>query len=206
MDATVQAGVKTTATWRTLIPAEQVEARIDEMAKDVQRYLDAADHQVALAIVTQGGVWFGMKLVERLEPSSFYWGLVGTSSYGGGETGGRVQIYFSRMGDVCGKNVIIVDDIGDRRKTLQYLQRYFLGAEQANEVKTCVLLNKPGRQECDIPLDFVGFNIPDTFVAGCGLDGGEGFAFTRNFADVCYKEGTLAADTPKFWIPDQLPA
>lgn len=192
--------------WNVLIPRSDVHVRIREVAEDLRLYIESSDRPVTLAIVTQGGVWFGMKLLEHLPAEKFYWGLVGTSSYRGAETGGKVDFQFSRLGDVAGKNVVIVDDIGDRRKTLQYLRRHFLGPEEANEVRVCVLLNKPDRKECDVPLDFVGFNIPDTFVAGCGLDGGQGFAFTRNFPDVRYKEGTLPEGVRPYWLPEKLPA
>jgi len=206
MDANVQNQVSPKVVWRTLIPKARVERRISEVAREVQTYIDRSMRPVAMAVVTQGGVWFGMKLVQYLQPDTYYWGLVGTSSYQGAEVGGKVNLYFSRLGNLTGKNVIIVDDIGDRRKTLQYLCRHFLGPEEAHEVKVCVFLNKPERKECDVPLDFVGFNIPDTFVAGCGLDGGQGFAFTRNFPDVRYKEGTLPEGTRPWQLPNKLPA
>lgn len=203
----MDAMVEQTAEWKVLIHSKTIGERIRAVAADLQQYIDASDREVALAFVTQGGAWFGMKLVDHLSPESYYWGFVGTSSYEGGETGGKVQLHSNRMGDVTGKNVVIVDDIGDRRKTLEYLRDYFLHVEKAHEVRTCVLLNKPSRQECDIPLDFVGLNVVNTFVAGCGLDGGKGLAYTRNYPDVRYKEGTLPeGESRRFWVPETLPA
>lgn len=192
--------------WKVLIPAAQIQRRIDAMAPDIQSYIDSSDVPVVLAFVAQGGLWFGHELGRRLDPETFRWGIVGTSSYGGKEEGGKVDLTFNRTGDVAGHRVLIVDDIGDRRATLAFLKDLFLGPEKAVEVRTCVLLNKSECQKVDIPLDYVGFNIPDTFVAGCGLDGGEHFAFTRNYPNIRYKEGTLPEGTKKFWVPTRLPA
>lgn len=194
--------------WNVLIPAEVIQKRIDDIAISIQKFIDQSERPVVLALVAQGGVWLGMQLGQRLKPESYRWGLVGTSSYGGAETGKKVDLTFNRTGDVSGHTVLIVDDIGDRRKTLEFLRDLFIGPEKALSVSTAVLLNKPSRQEADIPLDFVGFEIPDTFVAGCGLDGGEKFPYTRNYPDVRYKWGTLPtkATLNRFWLPSKLPA
>ena len=194
--------------WDVLIPADVIQRRIAEMATDVQLCIDQARSSTPVAVVpvALGGIWFGMQLVQRLNPETFHWGLVGTSSYGKDEIGGKVDMSFNRTGDLSGHSVIIVDDIGDRRRTLEFLNRHFLGTQQADAVFNCVLLDKPSRQEVDAPLHFVGFEIPDTFVAGCGLDGGSGFAHTRNYSEVRYKRGTLPKNVQKYKIPTQAAA
>lgn len=192
--------------WKVLIPSNVIKERIKVMAADIQGHINSSKAPVVLAIVTQGGVRFGMELVNLLDPETYHWGLIGTSSYGGNEHGSKVNLLFSRLGDVAGKEVIIVDDIGDRRKTLLYVQQLLLGPEEAAAVHTAVLLNKPSRKEHDVPLDWIGFNIQDTFVSGYGLDGGEGYSFTRNYPEIRYKEGSLNESEPHFWLPEQLPA
>lgn len=192
--------------WKELIPSGLLDERIKVLARGVQSYIDDSRTPVVLAIVTQGGTRIGMELVKLLKPETYHWGLIGTGSYGSHETGGSVNLQFNRLGPIAGKRVVIVDDIGDRRATLKYLQDYFLGPEKAVEVRNCVLLNKPSRQECNVPLHWVGFNIPNTFVAGFGLDGGEGFSFTRNYPEIRYKDGSLDLSQPKYWLPDKLPA
>jgi hypoxanthine phosphoribosyltransferase len=188
--------------WKPLIPQNHLLERVKVMSRGVQAYIDESKVPVVVAIVTQGGIPFGIDLTKLLKPESFHWAIIGTGSYGAGEDGGKVNLQFNRCGDVSGKRVIIVDDIADRRATLKYLGDYFIGPEQALEVRYCVLLNKPSRKQCDVSLHWVGFEIPNVFVAGYGLDGGQGLSFTRNFPDVCYKEGTLPIGSKPYWLPE----
>lgn len=97
----------------------------------------------------------------------------------------------NRVGDVGKQRLLLVDDIADRRMTLKYLREFFLGPEGVAEIKTCVLLNKFSAKLVEAPLDFVGFDIPDVYVAGCGMDGGKGLGCLRNRPYICYKKGTL---------------
>lgn len=76
--------------WEQLIPEKTVQQRIDEMTPGIQEFIDSCDKPVVMAIVALGGTWFGMELVKRLKPESFRQGLVGTSSYGGAQTGRKV--------------------------------------------------------------------------------------------------------------------
>jgi len=93
-----------------------------------------------------------------------------TSSYGAStESSGAVRILKDLDDPIVGRNVLIVEDIIDTGHTLDYLTRILHEREPAS-LRICTLLNKQERREVDIPIDYVGFNIPNKFVYGFGLD------------------------------------
>ena len=103
------------------------------------------------------------------------------SSYGAGViSSGAVQIIMDLKQDIAGRHVLIVEDIIDSGHTLSYLQRLLLAREPAS-LRICTLLNKPSRREVDVPVDYIGFDIPDEFVVGYGLDFDEHY---RNLPDI----------------------
>ena len=92
------------------------------------------------------------------------------SSYGNATTSsGRVNIVKDLSQPVNDTDILIVEDIIDSGNTLNFILKYF-DAKNANSVKICTLLNKPDRREIEIPVDYIGFDIPDAFVIGYGLD------------------------------------
>jgi hypoxanthine phosphoribosyltransferase len=93
------------------------------------------------------------------------------SSYGGRrtESSGVVQILMDLSASIEDRHVLIVEDIIDSGRTLDYLLR-MLGTRNPASLRVCVFLTKPSRREIDVPLDYVGFEIPDKFVVGYGLD------------------------------------
>lgn len=167
-----------------LIPGEIVDWRITHLAGMLNEYIASSAVPVVYAMVLTGGVDFGMRLKQHLAPS-FRYGFLRTSRYSGSEHGSETRLLFDGLGSVKGCRVILVDDIGDERITLQYLTQY-LAISGAAEVKTCVMLNKAIRKQVDLPLDFVGFTIPNAFVWGRGLDGGDKTEEKRNDFDVCF--------------------
>ena len=104
--------------------------------------------------------------------------LMEVSSYGGTatESSGLVRIIKDLSSSIAGRDVLIVEDIIDTGLTLNYLQRYLRG-KNPRSLRICALLDKPARRLVDIPIDYLGFTIPDQFVVGYGLDYGE---FYRN--------------------------
>jgi hypoxanthine phosphoribosyltransferase len=93
------------------------------------------------------------------------------SSYGVGqrESTGAVRLVMDLKANIEGRDVVIVEDIVDSGRTMDYLLRIFWARKPAS-LKVCTLLNKPSRRVVEVPLDYVGFDIPDEFVLGYGLD------------------------------------
>jgi len=121
--------------------------------------------------------------------------FIGVSSYGAGTESGELVFTKELRLDVCGRDVLLVDDILDTGKTL-YRVLGKLQALKPRRIRTCVLLNKAARRTEDVEADFVGFEIPDFFVVGYGLDFAERY---RNLPFVgvlhphVYKQGQVTA-------------
>ena len=96
--------------------------------------------------------------------------FMAVSSYGSGTTSsGAVRIVLDLKQDITDQHILIVEDIIDSGRTLAYLRRSLLARSPAS-LRICSLLNKPERREVDVPVDYLGFDIPDEFVVGYGLD------------------------------------
>lgn len=96
------------------------------------------------------------------------------SSYGKGtESSGKIKVVKDIEGDVQGQEVIIVEDIIDTGRTLNFLRNYLLNEKGARSVKICSLLSKPSRRKVDVQIDYIGREIDDLFIFGYGIDKGE---------------------------------
>ena len=154
-----------------LISEEQLNERTKELAAQiVQDYQDIDD--LLLICVLKGAFVFLADLSRELNrPHSL--DFMGVSSYGAGTvSSGAVRIVMDLKEDIAGRHVLIVEDIIDSGHTLEYLLRS-LHARSPASIRICSLLSKPSRREVDVPFDYVGFEIPDEFVVGYGLDFGE---------------------------------
>jgi hypoxanthine phosphoribosyltransferase len=123
-----------------------------------------------LICVLKGGVAFLTDLMRHITvPHEI--DFLAISSYGAGqrESTGAVRLIMDLKADIAGRDVLIVEDIVDSGRTMEYLLRT-LGARQPASLRICTLLSKPSRREIDIPLDYIGFEIPNEFVLGYGLD------------------------------------
>ena len=139
---------------KMLIPEEEVNARIEELGKKISE--EYAGKQVHLICVLKGGVFFMCELAKRITvPVTM--DFMSVSSYGDGTQ------------SLEGKDVIVVEDIVDSGRTLYYLLD-ILRKRGPKSMKLCTLLDKPDRRVRDVHVDYVGFNIPDEFVVGFGLD------------------------------------
>jgi len=101
--------------------------------------------------------------------------FMGISSYGKGtKSSGAVQIIMDLKAPITDRNVLIVEDIIDSGRTLEYMRQNLLARGPAS-LRICALLSKPSRREIDVPVDYTGFEIPDEFVVGYGLDFAEDY-------------------------------
>ena len=152
---------------RVLVPEKEVDAKIAELGKKISE--DYAGRQVHLVCVLKGGVFFMCELAKRITvPVTM--DFMSVSSYGAGtESSGVVKIVKDLDQPLDGKDVLIVEDIVDSGRTLGYLME-ILRKRNPKRLHLCTLLDKPERRVTDVEVDYTGFNIPDEFVVGYGLD------------------------------------
>jgi hypoxanthine phosphoribosyltransferase len=149
-----------------LITAEQIRARVGELAAEIRR--DIPDPFSVVGVLT-GSLVFLADLIRHID-RPLRIGLLHASSYRGTATSpGRLVIQDGLLPDVAGRHLLLLDDILDTGQTISVLVDH-LKARGALSVKTCVLLRKIGRQRIPFEPDYVGFPIPDRFVVGYGLD------------------------------------
>ncbi len=150
-----------------LIPADRLQARIVELGRAISR--DYEGRELLLLSVLKGSVLFLCDLMRHITvPHAI--DFMATSSYGTGvESCGVVRILKDLDAPIEGRNVLIVEDIIDTGATLDYLVR-ILRARQPSSLEICTLLNKPARRQVPVPVKYIGFDIPDEFVFGYGLD------------------------------------
>jgi hypoxanthine phosphoribosyltransferase len=150
-----------------LIPRERIEARVEELGRTISA--DYRGKTVHLVCVLKGAYTFLADLARAIEvPVTI--DFLAVSSYGKGKsTSGEVQLTKDLDQSLEGKDVIVVEDIADTGLTLNYLLN-LLRSRRPASLKVCALLSKPSRRMIDVSVDYVGFEIPDRFVVGYGLD------------------------------------
>jgi hypoxanthine phosphoribosyltransferase len=150
-----------------LIDEATLQAKVAELGALISA--DYEGRQVTLVSVLKGALPFMADLMRAISiPVRI--DLMEVSSYGSGtESSGRVRILKDLSSSIEGKHVLIVEDIIDTGLTLNYLTQY-LGGKQPASLGICTLLDKPARRLVEIDLDYRGFEIPDRFVIGYGLD------------------------------------
>ena len=154
-------------TIRVMIPEEEVDAKIAQLGTKISE--DYAGKQVHLICILKGSVFFTCELAKRITvPVTL--DFMSVSSYGDGTaSSGIVKIAKDLDETLEGKEVIVIEDIIDSGRTLSYLLDV-LGKRKPNSLRLCTLLDKPDRRVANVKVDYVGFEIPDEFVVGYGLD------------------------------------
>lgn len=152
---------------KVLLSEEKVEEKIKELGEQISK--DYEGREVHLICVLKGGVFITCDLAKRITvPVTL--DFMSVSSYGDEtESSGRIKIIKDLDDSITGKDVLIVEDIIDSGRTLSYLIE-MLKTRKPNSLKLCTLLDKPERRVTDVHVDYVGFEIPDEFVVGFGLD------------------------------------
>ena len=154
-----------------LLTEEEIATKVRELGAQISA--DYRGRRLTLVSVLKGSLPFMADLMRAIEiPVRI--DLMEVSSYGGTstESSGLVRILKDLSASIEGEDVLIVEDIIDTGLTLNYLVRYLRG-KNPRSLRICTLLDKPARRLVDIPVDYVGFTIPDQFVVGYGLDYGE---------------------------------
>lgn len=150
---------------KILVSAEQIQAAVDQVAREI-REREAGRPLTVIAIMT-GAIVFLADLIRKLD-MPLRVGVIQTSSYRGTQRG-ELAINAEMMLDITGRDVLLVDDIFDTGHTLAQVTAA-LGDYRPQSLRSAVLLLKRGRQEVAMRPDYVGFEIPDEFVVGYGLD------------------------------------
>ncbi len=153
-----------------LITEEEIRARVADLGRRISE--DYEGKELTLVSVLKGSLPFMADLMRAITiPVAI--DLMEVSSYGTAtESSGLVRILKDLSSSIDGRDVLIVEDIIDTGLTLNYLVRYLRG-KNPRSLRICTLVDKPARRLVDIPIDYRGFEIPDQFVIGYGLDYGE---------------------------------
>ncbi len=161
-----------------LITAEEISIRVNEMGAAISK--DYADKDLLMISVLKGSVLFMADLMRAITvPAAI--DFMAVSSYGDGtESSGVVKIEKDIDLNLNGKDLLIVEDILDSGNTLTYLKN-LLSSRNPASIRIATLLDKPARRKADIQPDYAGFEVPDEFLVGYGLDYAEHY---RNFPDI----------------------
>jgi hypoxanthine phosphoribosyltransferase len=171
----------------TVVEAEVLQTRVREIGAEITR--DYAGQDLLLLGVLKGAVFFLADLMRNID-SPCELDFMAVSSYGSlTDSSGVVRILKDLDAPIEGKDVLIVEDIVDSGLTLNYLLRNLRG-RNPRSLEVCALLVKPGRRKIELPIRYVGFEIPNRFVVGYGLDLDQRY---RNLPYVAAVEDALVA-------------
>jgi hypoxanthine phosphoribosyltransferase len=167
------------STLRVLISAEQIQTRIREMGAEIDR--DLPQGPIYLIAILKGACFFLADLARSLKtPARIE--FIGISSYGKGKTSsGEVKLTKDLDVSIEGYDVIVIEDIVDSGITLSYLMK-LLAQRRPKSLRIATLLDKPKHRQRPVDVHYRGFEIPDEFVVGYGLDYAEDY---RNLPDIC---------------------
>jgi len=175
---------------RILITAEEIQARVRELGEQISR--DYTDHEDLLLVgVLKGCVVFIVDLMHAIQRYLAV-DFIAISSYGQStESSGVVRLLKDLESDIAGRHVLIVEDIIDSGLTLVYLRSQLLRRNPAS-LRICSLLNKPERRTADVEVEYSGFDIPNEFVVGYGLD------FAERYRNLPY----IGILKPEVYVPN----
>jgi hypoxanthine phosphoribosyltransferase len=152
---------------RPIVTQEEMRTRIRELSRQITA--DYADKDLILVGILKGAYAFYADLARAIRLPLRVDFLV-VRSYGTrAKSSGQVKMVTDLTEDIAGRDVLLVEDIVDSGLTVQYLIKT-LAKRKPKSIKVCTLLSKPGRRQVDVPIDYVGFKIPNQYVVGYGLD------------------------------------
>ena len=148
---------------------EQLKEKIAELGRRITEDYKGVKEEIYCVGILKGAVMFYTDLLRQID-LPFRFDFMIASSYGNGtSTTGSVKILKDLDYDIEGKHLIIIEDIIDSGTTMNYLMKYFR-ERKPKSVKLCSLLSKPSRRTVDVNIDYCGFEVPDEFLVGDGLD------------------------------------
>ena len=167
---------------RTLFTREEIQAAVNKLAAEVKN--DYYDKHPTLICILKGSFMFTADLIRLLD-FPLQVNFIRLSSYGRGtESSGKIKVVQGLRSEVKGRDILIIEDIVDTGLTISFLLDY-LRKKRPASLKLCALTDKPSRRQIPVPIDYLGFTVPDKFLVGYGLDFDEEY---RNLPDICYLE------------------
>lgn len=151
---------------RIIVSEEQIKQRIGELANQISKDYEGIDRIYLIGILK--GAFIFLADLSRMLQAPHVVDFMALSSYGKTTQTGAVRLLMDLREPIEGQHVLIIEDIADSGQTLNYLYRLLRGRKPAS-LKTCVLLRKK-HKGLDVPIDYLGFDIPDAWVVGYGLD------------------------------------
>ncbi|MCX8069812.1 MAG: hypoxanthine phosphoribosyltransferase [Thermodesulfovibrionales bacterium] len=151
---------------KTLLTTEQIQSKVIDLANKISK--DYKGKEILMIGMLRGAFMFFADLVRHIKVPVLIDFII-ASSYLQTTTSGEVKIHYDLKEDIENKHVIIVDDIIDSGITLNFIRERLLMRNPAS-LKVCVLLDKEDRRVVDVPVDYLGYKIPNEFVIGYGLD------------------------------------
>jgi hypoxanthine phosphoribosyltransferase len=152
---------------RPIVTQEEMRTRIKELGRQIST--DYADKDLILVGILKGAYAFYADLARAIRVPLRVDFLVVTSYGSKARSSGKVKMVTDLTEDIAGRDVLLVEDIVDSGFTVQYLIKT-LSRRKPKSIKVCTLLSKPERRKVDVPVDYVGFKIPNNYVVGYGLD------------------------------------
>jgi hypoxanthine phosphoribosyltransferase len=151
----------------TMISETEIKQRVKELAEEIEK--DFKNEPIMLIVVLKGSFVFAADLIREMK-GNINVDFISVSSYSDQtETTGKVKLLKDLDEDITNKNVVVVEDIIDSGLTLYFLRDH-LNMHKPKQIKICTLLDKPERRRVELPVDYVGFVIPDEFIVGYGID------------------------------------
>lgn len=168
---------------KTLISSEDLQKRIKEIGKQITE--EYRNKEIVIICILRGAIYFATDLTKYIDSNNLIMEFMQVSSYGNmKESTGELKIKKDLDVNIEGKNVIIVEDIIDSGFTMLNLKKYLI-SKKPESLKVCTLLDKKDRRKVEIEADYIGFEIPNKFVLGYGLDYEE---YYRNLPYIAYSE------------------
>lgn len=164
-----------------MISETAIKDRVKELAEQIES--DFNNEAIVLIVVLKGSFVFAADLIREMK-GDIKIDFISVSSYGNEtESTGKVRLLKDLDANITHQNVVVVEDIIDSGLTLHFLRDH-LATHKPKQIKICTLLDKPERRKVDLPVDYVGFLIPDEFIVGYGIDYAQKYRNLPNISTV----------------------
>lgn len=152
--------------FKTLISQEELQQRLYELANQLDK--DYKGKEITAICVMRGSIFFAVDLTLKMK-SRIKFEFITIASYEGTESTGNIQFIQDLRESIEGKDVLILEDIIDTGRSMNFLLNY-LKTKNPKSLKVCALANKVAKREVEVPIDYIGFEVPNKFLVGYGFD------------------------------------